>query len=705
MKLYLHYQDVASPVTLAVNVTNRWTTLRQLKQTFIDAFNKNHLHQSLDVATCDVVKHSGSQALPDNAVVVEFFNEKQDLFLVRRSDMAAVKEKISVKQAHLEQDPVFTEQAPCADLRPGTVTSECKGSYETGVQSKRALMYQCLKTLGAEPQNVDTLKTLVEIYFAVGHWRKTLKYAESGRKHYPNDPLFRLRVAQCHMMSGDPDTAVQQLELFIAQEEINRTETSGTFVQEARVALSRAYVLLGQKAKAFLVIQAALKNDRQYLPALEQYAKLTHDLGTDQALEAVTIILTAMVNDRGSKKFERTLANICREQSTNELLERALGSAWASVPALMLLATTFRDNGAIEKAESILDRALVVAPGHYAAMLMYVHVLEVLDRHEEAFDKTLSFLHRNSCQSVAGLLSHLDRARGHLHLYDGCHGSWESKDISLLLEAPPGESDSVLQAVALWFTLVKIIYVKGALCLLGPLLKLLDPFYNGENLHKTFIRNEAAYYGCICRLMCSGESPRMPLKQDNFLYFASDSHCLTPAWGRLIVATIPYTIHPILSTGTKLWHLRRDGIFYPKVNFYNALRCIPDGAIVVFNFGEIDCRESLQKCVDDCKYESLEEAVVTLIDIYIDVLLDLVTRHHWLIYVHPVPPVLTRLVVMEFNKHLGKRLSTTPQLRWLDFVHDLFTSDGSCLQKIYDFDGVHLHPGYVHLLEKTMNKA
>ena len=35
---------------------------------------------------------------------------------------------------------------------------------------------------------------------------------------------------------------------------------------------------------------------------------------------------------------------------------------------------------------------------------------------------------------------------------------------------------------------------------------------------------------------------------------------------------------------------------------------------------------------------------MTLIDIYIDVLLDLVTRHHWLIYVHPVPPVLTRWV-------------------------------------------------------------
>ena len=29
----------------------------------------------------------------------------------------------------------------------------------------------------------------------------------------------------------------------------------------------------------------------------------------------------------------------------------------------------------------------------------------------------------------------------------------------------------------------------------------------------------------------------------------------------------------------------------------------------------------------------------------------------------------------------------------------------SKLTTVSDFDGVHLHPGYVHLLEKTMNKG
>ena len=30
-----------------------------------------------------------------------------------------------------------------------------------------------------------------------------------------------------------------------------------------------------------------------------------------------------------------------------------------------------------------------------------------------------------------------------------------------------------------------------------------DPFYNAQDLHKTLIRNEAAYYGCICRVGCA----------------------------------------------------------------------------------------------------------------------------------------------------------------------------------------------------------
>ena len=64
-----------------------------------------------------------------------------------------------------------------------------------------------------------------------------------------------------------------------------------------------------------------------------------------------------------------------------------------------------------------------------------------------------------------------------------------------------------------------------------------------------------------------------------------------------------YTIHPVLSTGTKIWHLRDESKFYPKINFNNAIKVIPSKAVVILCFGEIDCREAFLMCVEKAKYE------------------------------------------------------------------------------------------------------
>lgn len=75
---------------------------------------------------------------------------------------------------------------------------------------------------------------------------------------------------------------------------------------------------------------------------------------------------------------------------------------------------------------------------------------------------------------------------------------------------------------------------------------------------------------------------------------------------------------------------------------------------MVFMFGEIDCREGLLLAVDKLKYDSMEEAVQVLIDIYSSVLLELIRSRGFEIFVHPVPSVLneTRHVVQPFNKAL-----------------------------------------------------
>lgn len=72
---------------------------------------------------------------------------------------------------------------------------------------------------------------------------------------------------------------------------------------------------------------------------------------------------------------------------------------------------------------------------------------------------------------------------------------------------------------------------------------------------------------------------------------------------------------------------------------------------VVVLLGEIDCREGLLLAVDKLKYESVEEAMHVLADIFLDVLTCLVETRALTVHVHPVPPVLneTRHIVMPFN--------------------------------------------------------
>lgn len=83
---------------------------------------------------------------------------------------------------------------------------------------------------------------------------------------------------------------------------------------------------------------------------------------------------------------------------------------------------------------------------------------------------------------------------------------------------------------------------------------------------------------------------------------------------------------------------------------------------VIFIFGEIDCREGLPNAVDKLKYDTLEQAMTVLVDIYVDILIRVAKQRHFQLMLHPVPPVLleTRDIVQQFNAMLqGKVRSLT----------------------------------------------
>lgn len=91
---------------------------------------------------------------------------------------------------------------------------------------------------------------------------------------------------------------------------------------------------------------------------------------------------------------------------------------------------------------------------------------------------------------------------------------------------------------------------------------------------------------------------------------------MATAWHTVKYQDHEHILRPILVTGMKLWHIREESQFYPKINFWNGVRqsksnkinvqlicTVPPKSKVIFLFGEIDCREGLLLAVEKCRYD------------------------------------------------------------------------------------------------------
>jgi len=220
------------------------------------------------------------------------------------------------------------------------------------------------------------------------------------------------------------------------------------------------------------------------------------------------------------------------------------------------------------------------------------------------------------------------------------------------------------------------------------------------------------------------------------IYFCGDSHCVPPAWSILQVHGTPRLICPRLATGVKQWHMRKESRFYPKTHFYNMIHSIPDGAEVVLLIGEIDCREGFVQAVERDYYQTHDAAIQATLKEFLPVLKQLVTQKKFTLYIHPVVPVLdvTRAMVMKFNKAYRKAVEglKLKGVHWLD-IFDLLvepvatsshcssshenaptmaqqqqlssTSNAFVLKDKYKFDGTHLSPLYLELVEAALSKV
>ena len=258
-----------------------------------------------------------------------------------------------------------------------------------------------------------------------------------------------------------------------------------------------------------------------------------------------------------------------------------------------------------------------------------------------------------------------------------------------------------LDLLAVWFTLVKVLFIAGRVRGIVALANLLEKVRAGRDLHLTAVRNEHAYFCCVAQTAAHVDASRAEadIAAKRIVYMVGDSHSVPPGWQR--VETVGKTIWPKLVTGIKAWYLRPGCDFYPRLHFDNTVASIPDGSDVVFVIGEIDCREGILLCVEKLKYDSVDEGIAVSVDHYVNQLTSLVKKRNFNVLVHPVVPVLdvTRHLVAKFNACLAARLARLPsssRIRFLAAVQDKLLTPAGEFDLTYALDGTHMHPKYVH---------
>jgi tetratricopeptide (TPR) repeat protein len=574
-----------------------------------------------------------------------------------------------------------------------------------------AALYE--QILQIEPWNQQSLLRLGTIYLKAHKYDNALAIFATGAQKFPDLPLWIELLGDTYYEKGEYDKALQFYEatttILKARQQTSERLPETDYVNKdllIKVKIGKCFYALGDKEYAAQIFVAILQRKEEHFEALYAYGVYLRDVGRN--LDALRIFLNLLIKKSDDKRVREQLSECIKCPNGLQLLKEELNQVPSSAPAFAFLGTIVKDYGACEESAQLYTEALRLRPDYASYALSLVHVYEILNKYQEAFDQIKTFCKRNATFHVSSLsCAHVYNAICHIHslLPLRSHLS-DTEQISIQYEFPSKPQNEAynsdeLDLLALFCTLVKILYVVGCLEIIPPLIKLINPVREGRPLHTTNIRNEIAYF---CQISQIWPYLTLPLPQLPTLYIAGDSHCMCAAWQTVNFQGAKYILRPLLVTGLKVWHLRPESKFYPKYNFYNTVTKVPKGSPIIFLFGEIDCRESFIVSVQKCRYKDVEEAATVTVDIYLKTLKELQQQYDYKIIIHPVIPAIdvTRPIVKIYNRILKEKIQKETNFVWLDFFEKLLTPDGEKLHPDYELDGTHINPKYVQNISQCL---
>ncbi|KAL0051898.1 hypothetical protein WJX82_004074 [Trebouxia sp. C0006] len=583
----------------------------------------------------------------------------------------------------------------------------------------------------------EALTAFAQLWLTVSRPKDAVKIAKKATISAPDDPGSHRLYAQCLSECKQYNEALTAYNTAL---DLAKERGDNIAVQDdMQVDIVRVLYLMGgsHKDTAAGLIMNVLRSNDHHQSGLIVYAKMASERG--MVRDAVQVLIRVLIRAPDDQEIRLTLAKCLQRPEGMAALRAELDGGGETDAAMAFLATAIKDHGAVPASNMLFRRALELKPSSPSYALNLMHGMELDQDYGKALQLALDFCRATKIETGGGLevanvveqLQHLPPLTGQDPLAWLRSESWNPQWTPHCSWGPTGTTPfdadatppklSPPQAIA---GIPKLAEAEGGLTGLGVdaasnnciALGSLDGQIDEHSIEEQYGEVQKVEYTPtqldFLALLFTHPPPPQPQAAGTLpLYLCGDSHCLSGAWNLVQLRGQPRVLVPCLSTGLKIWHMRQAGIFYPKHSFLTTMANLPDGAQVIFMFGEIDCREGLTMAVDKLKYETVDAAMDVLLHIYKDVLLQLVQDRGFEMFVHPIAPVLneTRHVVAPFNHKLQQQieiLSRAPEaqgrLHWLDFFPDLLTPDGSSLNPALQFDGTHMSPYYVHFLNAQL---
>eukprot|EP01012_Entosiphon_sulcatum_P035814 TRINITY_DN4552_c0_g1_i1.p2 TRINITY_DN4552_c0_g1~~TRINITY_DN4552_c0_g1_i1.p2 ORF type:complete len:733 (+),score=129.12 TRINITY_DN4552_c0_g1_i1:2499-4697(+) len=718
MHVYLHHDAENGSVTHRLDVGGAIVTVDQALVGFVNACHAKQPGLAIPAAEQLQLCTENGRLLQGSELLGEAVGNGDDLFVkaatvpqVTSVSPQPVAAPAAVPSVASEKQEKVTAQLSSAEktqmdsiVRLVTASME-KRSYANAISILRSV-------IEGYPEIASMHALLGKCFTAIDKWSQALTSWQRACALEPTNLEYRVALAETYYSLGDFANAVA--EYSNAADALGTAPLTDEQVDDFKIGLGRALYAKGETDSGIALFTNVLSQNEAHRGALLAYSRALCD--RDKRQDALRVALNLLVRNPKDKQIRAHFTSLLLQFPTLAPLYEELQVTEAVVPALAFLAVVIKDHGAVEFSAELYRRSCALLPSNASYALNYAHTLEVLNKHSESIMAVVSFLQNNpllrvsnvTCADVLSTLGPLDEPLHKATYRSGADAQkwaerrlvvrsrqgrvyWHSEDPAI--EAPEVTSKpnatkyeaDELDLLALFFTLVKNLFVCGTLSRIPALVVLIDPLRYGEELHLTTIRNEQAYFSSVAQLMEDWH----PLPEvDHALYVCGDSHSLSPSWKVIQHKGRPTMLLNALVTGLKCWHLRPESRFYPKANFYNVVNAIPDHSEVLMIFGEIDCREGILVAVERGIYADIEEGMRFVIGIYMQVLDELHQRKDLTFYVHPVLPVLdpTRKLVKIFTRLLGAevRRRDQPWMRWLPFFEDLLTADQEKLKPEYD---------------------